>query len=37
MVFTEDRILIKFLRQNKGHSASRLIKEFPLKNWKMAV
>jgi len=33
MVFTEDRILIKLLRQNTGYSARRLIKEFPLKNW----
>jgi len=34
MVFTEDCIVIKFLLQNKGYSARRLIKEFPLKIWK---
>ena len=34
MVFTEDCIAIKFLLQNKGYSARRLIKEFPLKIWK---
>jgi len=34
MVFTEeDRVVIKFLRQNKGYSTRRLVKEFPLKNW----
>jgi len=34
MVFTEeDRVLIKLLRQNKGYSARRLVKEFTLKNW----
>ena len=32
MVFTEeDRVVIKFLRQNKGYSARRLVKEFSLK------
>jgi len=36
MVFAEeDRVLIKFLRQNKGYSARHLVKEFPLKNWKI--
>jgi len=25
--------LIKFLRQNKGYSAGRLVKEFLLKHW----
>jgi len=34
MVFTEeDHVVIKFLHQNKGYSARRLVKEFPLKNW----
>jgi len=33
MVFAEeDRVLIKFLRQNKGYSARHLVKEFPLEN-----
>jgi len=33
-VFTEeDRVVITFLRQNKGYGARRLIEEFPLKNW----
>jgi len=36
MVFTkEDRVVIKFLRQNRVHSTRRLVKEFLLKNWKM--
>jgi len=36
MVFTEeDRIAIKFLRQNKGYGAKRLLKEFASKNWKV--
>jgi len=36
MVFTEeDCVVIKFLRQNKGYSARRFVKEFPLKNWKI--
>ena len=34
MVFTkEDRVVIKFLYQNKGYSARRSVKEFPLKSW----
>jgi len=33
-VFTEeDRVVIKFQRQNRGYSARRLVKEFTLKNW----
>jgi len=36
MLFTEeDRVVIKFLRQNKGYSARRLVKEFSLKCWKI--
>jgi len=36
MVFTEeDCVVIKYLRQNKGYSAGRLVKEFLLKNWKI--
>jgi len=36
MVFTEeDRVVIKFLHQNNGHNAKNLVKEFPLKNWKI--
>jgi len=35
MVFTEEDHVIKFLHQNKGYSARRLIKKFPLKNWKI--
>ena len=32
MVFTEeDHVVIKFLRQNKGYSARRMVKEFLLK------
>jgi len=27
--------VIKFLRQNEGYSARRLVKEFSLKNWKI--
>jgi len=35
MVFTEeDHVVIKFLRQNKGYSARRMVKEFLLKKWK---
>jgi len=38
MVFTEeDCVVIKFLRQNKGYSARRFVKEFPLKIGKLAV
>jgi len=38
MGFTEeDRVVIKFLRQNKCHCARRLVKEFPLKNWKIGT
>jgi len=34
MVFTkEDGILIKVLRQSKGYSARKLLKEFPDKDW----
>jgi len=37
MAFTaEDGVVIKFLRQNKGHSNRRLVKEFSLKNWRFA-
>jgi len=33
-VFTEeDRVVIKFQRQNRRYSARRLVKEFTLKNW----
>ena len=28
-----DRVVVKFLRQNKGYSARRSVKEFPLKSW----
>ena len=36
MVFThEDRVLIKCLRESKGYSARRFLKEFPDKNWKV--
>jgi len=36
MVFTEeDCVVIKYLRQNKGYSAGRLVKEFLFKNWKI--
>ena len=36
MVFThEDRVLIKCLRESKGYSARRFLKEFPNKNWKV--
>ena len=36
MVFTEeDRVVIKFLHQNKGYSSRHLLKEFPLKNWQV--
>jgi len=35
MMFTdEDRVVIKFLRQNKGYDARRLVEEFPLKTGK---
>jgi len=35
MVFTdEDSVVIKFRRQNKGYSASRLVEEFLLKKWR---
>ena len=38
MGFTEeDCVVIKFLRQNKCHCAGRLVKEFPLKNWKIGA
>jgi len=38
IVFTEeDSVVIKFLRQNKGYSARRLVKEFPLKIGKLSV
>jgi len=38
MVFTEeDCVVIKYLRQNKGYSAGRLVKEFLLKIGKLAV
>lgn len=37
MVFSrDDRILIRELRQSKGYSARRLLKEFPLKNWSLS-
>jgi transposase len=37
MVFTnEDRVLIQALRELKGYSARRFIKEFPMKNWSLA-
>jgi len=36
MLFTEeDRVVIKFLRQNKGYSARRFVQEFSLKSWKI--
>jgi len=36
VVFTEeDRVVTEFLLWNKGYSARRLVKEFPLKNWKI--
>jgi transposase len=36
MVFSrDDRILIRELRESKGYSARRLLKEFPLKNWSL--
>jgi len=34
MINKEDKILIKNLRESKGYSARRLIREFPSKNWK---
>ena len=34
MLSYEDKILIKNLRQCKGFTARRLMKEFPNKNWK---
>jgi len=35
MAFTgEDGVVIKFLRQNKGYSDRRLVREFSLKNWR---
>jgi len=35
-VFTEeDCVVIKFLRQNTGYSATRLVEEFLLKNWRL--
>ena len=33
MVFKEDEILIKVLRQSKGYSARKLLEEFPDKDW----
>jgi len=36
VVFSEeDRILIKNLYELKGYGAKRLIKEFPIKGWKL--
>jgi len=33
-VFTEDRVVIKFLHKNKGYGQRwRLVKEFRLKKW----
>jgi DDE superfamily endonuclease len=38
MVFsTEDRVLIKVLRETKGYGAKRFIHEFPTKNWSSAA
>jgi len=35
MMFAQEGcVVIKFLRQNKGYSAGRLVKEFLLKHWK---
>jgi len=37
MAFTvEDKTVIKFLRQTKGHSAKQLLKMFPEKQWTLA-
>ena len=37
VMFTEeDRVVVKFLRQNKGYSARHSMKEFPLNNWNIA-
>jgi transposase len=37
MVFTnDDKVAIKFLRQNKGYGAKRLMSEFPTKSWKLS-
>ena len=33
----EDRVLIKMLRVEKGHSAKRLMAEFPRRNWCLAA
>jgi len=35
MVFAEEDLVIKFLHQNKGYSARRLVQELPLKSWKI--
>jgi hypothetical protein len=36
MAFSEeDKIAIKFLRQNKQYGAKKFIKEFPLKGWSL--
>ena len=37
MVFSaDDQILIEELRETKGYGATRLITEFPMKNWSLA-
>ena len=37
MAFTvEDKTVIEFLRQTKGHSAKQLLKMFPEKQWTLA-
>ena len=36
MAFTEeDKIAIKFLRENKNYGAKRILKEFPNKGWSL--
>jgi len=32
----EDRVLIKVLKVEKGHSAKRVVTEFPGRNWSLA-
>ena len=37
MVFTnDDKVAIKFLRQNKGYGAKRLMSKFLTKSWKLS-
>jgi len=37
MLSKEDRVLIKMLRVGKGYGATRLMAEFPRRNWSLAA